>query len=178
VSLLPIDPLGPLPGEVQELVSAFRGVEIVTVPVPQLSDADSINLAWDVALYGETSLDKVLTSYGIDPESGPAVLEALTERNRLYAQEYKNAQRALSNDPNVGTKRMARAYLIESMPILGELARSQLVDPSARIKAVEKLAALSGALETPKESGAGVAVQINFGGAMGERIKKAMIHGD
>lgn len=146
------------------------GSEIVD-PESRMTAAQISELAWDVTLFSDSGVDKIVATYDIDGETF-----ARLRQTPLFKAEEAHALKALKGDPHLPVRRMAKAYLMQRLATVNELAVSDLVEPVARLKAINLLQEISG-LNTKPDANAGrtgTTVQINFGAALGSLLTKAI----
>ena len=161
--------LQPIPGwppqdEPDEVSTHSLPVEITTrvQKLANLTPQDISDLAWDLVLFNDMDRKKILSSYDLG-EQDVADLQELP----LFQAETANARTALKADPHLGVRRMAKAFLVQRVATLNELATSSLVEPAARLKSIDLLTKIAGLDKSNEEKGkGGVAVQINFGSGL------------
>lgn len=127
-----------------------------------LTPQDISDLAWDLVLFNDMDRKKILGSYALN-EQDVADLQQLP----LFMAETANARAALKADPHLGVRRMAKAFLVQRVATLNELASSNMIEPAARLRAIQQLSEIAGLHKNQEEKGkGGVAVQINFGSGL------------
>lgn len=145
-------------------------------PLSKITAQDLSDLAWDLVLFNDMDKRRILSSYKLD-------MDCMTRLTSLplFVAETNNAKKALAADPHLGVRRMAKSFLIHRVSTLNELATSSMVEPNARLKAVDMLSRIAG-LDKPTEEKSqgkgGVAVQINFGSALGANLGQSIVIGD
>lgn len=138
-------------------------------PLRQLTEQDISDLAWDLVLFNDMDRTKIMGSYALAPET----IERLKELP-LFTTETANAKKAMAADPHLGIRRLAKAHLSHRVNTLNAMATSEMVEPAARLKAIDMLTRIAGLdKHTEEKKGGGVAVQINFGGALGGALATA-----
>lgn len=138
-------------------------------PLRQLTPQDISDLAWDLVLFNDMDRAKIMGSYELTPDT----IERLKDLP-LFATETANAKKAMQADPHLGIRRLAKAHLSHRINTLNALATSDMVEPAARLKAIDMLTRIAGLdKNTEEKKSGGVAVQINFGGALGSSLANA-----
>jgi hypothetical protein len=123
-------------------------------------------LAWDLVLFNDMDRKKILGSYKLQDED-VAKLQQLP----LFMAETANARKALQADPHIGVRRIAKAFLVNRVATLNELATSNMVEPNSRLKAIDLITRIAGLDKGSEEKkSGGVAVQINLGSALGSSL--------
>lgn len=160
-----LQPLPSLVDEYTEEVSTHTLPVEVTARVHKLASLtpqDISDLAWDLVLFNDMDRRKILSSYSL-AEQDVADLQQLP----LFMAETTNARAALKADPHLGVRRMAKAFLVQRVATLNELATSNMIEPAARLRAIQQLSEIAGLHKNQEEKGkGGVAVQINFGSGL------------
>ena len=124
-----------------------------------------------MAMYGGTDFEKVLTAYGVtEPE-----YETLRTTSAAFKAADKHIKEQMAADPHLPTRRVAQGYLMHRVHSLNKMATSALVEPAVQLKAIDMLKDIAGLDAKRKDDlNKGVAVQINFGSALGNQLASTM----
>jgi hypothetical protein len=77
----------------------------------------------------------------------------------------------LQADPHIGVRKLAKTFLSQRITTLNEMAMSNMVEPAARLRAIQQLSDIAGLnKDTGEKRQGGVAVQINLGSALGSSL--------
>lgn len=110
--------------------------------------------------------EKIMGSYALTAEN----VERL-KTLPIFITETANAKKAMAADPHLGIRRLAKMHLAARVGTLNTMATSDMVEPAARLKAIDMLTRIAGLDKHAEEKkNGGVAVQINFGGALGSTL--------
>jgi hypothetical protein len=172
-----------LPPPVLDFVQTARGIDteaiLATIPsdVPDipLTTSQIEGIGWDLAVFPERQQD-IMKHYGL---SGAQWVHLV--KTPVFLAGAKHAQ-ALKSDPNMASRIVARNAMASAVLVAADLARSSLVEPRDRIRAIELLGRLVqmestgiGATTNAKGKGSGVNIQINLGTTIGAQIKTALV---
>ena len=132
---------------------------------------DITGLAHDMAMYGGTDFEKVLTAYGVtEPE-----YNILRTTSAAFKAADKHIKEQMAADPHLPTRRVAQGYLMHRVHSLNKMATSPLVEPAVQLKAIDMLKDIAGLdVKRKDDLTKGVAVQINFGSALGNQLAATM----
>lgn len=150
----------------QTMPAVVAPPEIAPDPLAHMTPQDISDIAWDLVLFNDMDRNKILSSYELAPDA-VAKLQQLP----LFVAESANAKKALQADPHIGVRKLAKTYLSQRVSTLNEMAMSNMVEPNSRLKAIEQLTRIAGLdRDTGEKKQGGVAVQINFGSALGSGL--------
>jgi hypothetical protein len=173
-----------LPPPVLDFVQTARGIDTEAILATIPSDAPDIPLTnsqiegigWDLAVFPERQQD-IMKHYGL---SGAQWVHLV--KTPVFLAGAKHAAAALKSDPNMASRIVARNAMASAVLVAADLARSSLVEPRDRIRAIELLGRLVqmestgiGATTNAKGKGSGVNIQINLGTTIGAQIKTALV---
>jgi hypothetical protein len=174
--MLPPPVLDPTYGAKGINIEALMAAIPSEIPDHGLTPGQVEGIGWDLAVFPERQQD-IMKHYGLSGEQWVHLV-----KTPVFLAGTKHADAALKSDPNMASRIVARNAMASAVLVAADLARSSLVEPRDRIRAIELLGRLVqmestgiGATTSAKSKGAGVNIQINLGTTIGAQIKTALV---
>lgn len=175
----PVFPLTPAQAiDVQTLAASIpREVEL-----PAMTNHQVEQIAWDMVMVPERKTE-ICSFYGLDAAQW-GLLSALPS----FQAGTRHAAAALKSDPNLAARMVARGAMTDAVRVTADLARSSMVEPKDRLKAVELLARIVAMEDTgvgaenrrarTNGGGSGATVNLNFGNVVGTALRSIIVERD
>lgn len=178
--MLPPPKFEPTPAPAIDVQALARSIP-PEIPALALTTGQIENIAWDMALLPERQAD-ICAFYKISPAQWGVLIET-----PAFQAGTRHAAAALKTDPNLAARVVARGAMTDAVKVASDLAKSTLVEPRDRLKAIELLSRFVAMEDTgvgaenrraKSGHGGGATVTLNFGTIVGQALKQVIVERD